>query len=189
MAMEPRFTIRDAPSVSTHQIIEESLMAMHNGPPPFQWIKNDGSSLMGCYAPLSYSPSVVRGFFEVARAVYGSVKPRNRELAILGLLSILDAPYVVYCHRSVASKVGITDEQYEHGLGGNVPNGLNEEEAMAYSLGRILTTLTGLLNESDWRKVISKLDKDQVVGIIHTIGGYRWVALLEQVNGEDRRWS
>jgi 4-carboxymuconolactone decarboxylase len=131
----------------------------------------------------SYSPSVVQAFFEVARAVYGSVTPRNRELAVLGLCSILDAPYVVYCHRRVANKAGITDEQYECGLAGDVPNGLTEEEAMAYRLGRTFTSLTAPLDELTWRNAISKLDRAQVVGIIHVIGGYRWVALLEQVNG------
>jgi 4-carboxymuconolactone decarboxylase len=134
-------------------------------------------------------PSVAQRFFDVAKTVYKAVSPRNRELAILGLCSILDAPYIAYCHRSIAGQLGITNDQYEHGIVGQIPGGLNEEEIMAYRLGRILTALTGPLDDSIWRDITSKMDKAQVVGIIHTIAGYRWVALLEQVNGEDRRWS
>jgi len=117
------------------------------------------------------------------------VKPRNRELAILGLSSILDVPYVVYCHRGVAEHVGLTKEQYDEGLGGKVPQGLTEEEEMAYRVGRILTAQTGPLDDQTWQDITSKMDKTEFVGILHVISGYRWVSLLEQANGEDRRWK
>lgn len=134
-----------------------------------------------------------RQFFELAKLCYspdpGAAKPRNRELAILGLTSILDVPYAIYCHRGVSEKVGLTSEQYEDGLAGRVPKGLDGEESMAYRLGRILTTLNGPLDEETWQEVTSVMEKSEFVGILHTIAGYRWVALLEQVNGEDKRWT
>lgn len=117
------------------------------------------------------------------------VKPRNRELATLGLASVLDVPYVVYCHRMVTAKLGLTAEQYEDGLAGRVPQDLSEEECMAYRLGRILTMLKGPLDDKTWQEATSKMDKAEIVGIVHTVAGYRWIALLEQVGGEDRRWT
>lgn len=60
---------------------------------------------------------------------------------------------------------------------------------MAYRLGRILTQLTGPLDDATWQEAISKMEKTEIVGIIHTVAGYRWVALLDFANGEDRRWS
>jgi alkylhydroperoxidase family enzyme len=117
------------------------------------------------------------------------VKPRNRELAVLGLASVLDVPYVVYCHRRVAAKFGVTDEQYQDGLDGKVPQGLTEEEGMAYRLGRILTTITGRLDDATWEEATSKMDKAQIAGVVQTVSGYRWVAMLEQVNGDTRRWA
>ncbi len=44
---------------------------------------------------------------------------------MLGLASVLDVPYVVYCHRKVAAKFGVTDEQYQEGLAGTLPQGLD----------------------------------------------------------------
>ncbi|KAI0415235.1 hypothetical protein F5X98DRAFT_347362 [Xylaria grammica] len=180
-----RFPIAEAPDLSARQTIEESLESMHGGPPPFQWVQGDGQSLMGCYAPLCHTPLVAKQFFVMAKIVYSpdAVKPRNRELAILGLASVLDVPYIVSCHRNVASGVGLTPDQYAEGLAGKVPTGLTEEESTAYRLGRTLTILTGKLDDNTWRDTLSKMPKPEVLGIVHTIAGYRWVALLEQVNG------
>ncbi|KAI1771754.1 hypothetical protein F4818DRAFT_203130 [Hypoxylon cercidicola] len=187
--MAPRFPIDEAPDPAARQVMEESLATMHGGAPPFQWIEEDGKSLLGPYAPLCYSPIITRQFWPLAKSCYNptAVKPRNRELAILGLSSVLDVPYIVYCHRGVAEHVGLTTQQYEDGLAGKVPGGLSEEEAMAYRLGQILTKLTGPLDDATWQEVTSKMDKAEVVGVLHIVAGYRWVALLVSVNGEDRR--
>lgn len=116
------------------------------------------------------------------------MKPRNRELAIIGLASVLRVSYVILCHRHVARKVGLTEEQFEDGIAGKVPQDLSDEEALAYRLGRILTTLQGPLDEATWREVTEKMSKTEFMGIVHTVAGYRWVSLLDQVNA-DTRWD
>ncbi|KAI2780683.1 hypothetical protein F4815DRAFT_469857 [Daldinia loculata] len=189
--MAPRFPSSDAPNLGSQKAVENALLTMHGGPPPFRWIDDDGFSMLGCYAPLCYSPIFVDQFFKLAKTVYDSslVKPRNRELAIIGLASVLDVPYIVYCHRGLAGKVGITDLQYEEGMAGNVPRGLSEEEAMSYRLGRILPTLTGPLDDATFNEATSKMERSQMVGVLHTVAGYRWVAMLEHVNGDMRTWT
>ena len=134
-------------------------------------------------------PTIAQQFFETAKTVYGVVNPRHRELAILGLCSILDVPYVVYCHRHIALNLGLTGEQYDDGLAGKVPGDLTEKEAMVYRLGRILTALVGPLDEKTWQETTEIMEKTEFLGVVHTVAGYRWVALLEQVGGEDRRWG
>ncbi|KAI1371687.1 hypothetical protein F4677DRAFT_288076 [Hypoxylon crocopeplum] len=188
--MPHRFPFDEAPDPSARQIMEDALHIMHGGPPPFEWIGEDGTSMLGCYGPLCYSPLMAQKFFEWAKAAYGSkiMKPRNRELAILGLASILDVPYVIHTHRSVAFRTGITPEQYDDAVAGRLPQGLSGEECMAYNLGRILTNLTGPLDDETWEDVTSKMNKAEVVEIIHIIAGYRCVALMEQVNGKGSRW-
>lgn len=89
----------------------------------------------------------------------------------------------------MAAKVGLTAEQYTDGLAGQVPKDLTEEESMAYRLGCILTTLNGPLDDATWQEVTSVMEKSEFVAILHTVAGYRWVSLLEQVNGEDHRWA
>jgi hypothetical protein len=96
---------------------------------------------------------------------------------------------VVYCHREVALKLGLTAEQCDDAVAGRVPKDLTEEESMAYRLGRILTTLDGPLDDATWQEVTSTMEKSEFVAILHTVAGFRWVSLLVQVNGEDRRWE
>lgn len=137
----------------------------------------------------SYTPKIAQQFFDTAKTVYGSVDPRLRELSILGLTSVLDVPYIKYCHRQVALKAGLTVEQYDDGLAGKAPRDLSEKEAMAYRLGRHLTTITGPLDDELWKEVTSKMSKLEFLGVVHSVAGYRWVALLEHVGGEDQEWT
>ena len=51
--MVSRFPFEEAPDTSAKEIMEAALLKMHGGlHPPFQWIEDDGRSLLGCYAPL-----------------------------------------------------------------------------------------------------------------------------------------
>ncbi|KAI1326780.1 hypothetical protein F5Y16DRAFT_374015 [Xylariaceae sp. FL0255] len=186
-----RFPIDESPDPLAREVMEQSLAKMHNGNPPFRYTDEDGKSLVGCYAPLCYSPIITRQFFALAKACYdpAAVKPRNRELAIMAFCSIMDVPYIVYCHRGCANKVGLSDEQYDEGCAGHMPSELNEEEQMVYQLGRTLTALTSRLDDKTWEETVSKLGKAELVGVIHIIAAYKWVALLAQVNGDDERWT
>ncbi|OTA66657.1 hypothetical protein K449DRAFT_430971 [Hypoxylon sp. EC38] len=189
--MAPRFPIDESPDPEIKQVIEESLLKMHHGAPQFNYTENDGESLLGCYPPLCYSPIITRQFFALAKACYdpAAVSPRARELAILGLASVMNVPYIVYCHRGVAGQAGISSQQYDEGLTGQVPKGLSKGEEMAYKLGRTLTTLTSRLDDDTWQEATSTLGKAEVVGITHIVAAYRWVALLAQLNGDDERWT
>ncbi|KAI0392948.1 hypothetical protein F5Y17DRAFT_333018 [Xylariaceae sp. FL0594] len=186
----PRFPLDQSPDPEAREVMTESLAKMHDGKPPFEYIAVDDGSLVGCYAPLCYSPIITREFFALAKACYNpaAVNPRYRELAIMGFASIVSVPYIAYCHRSCANKVGLSDEQYDDGLAANMPKGLTEEEELVYELARTLTTLSTRLDDSTWNKATSKLGKAEVVGVVHIVAAYKWVALLAQVNGDDERW-
>ena len=110
-------------------------------------------------------------------------KPRNRELAILGLSSVVKIPLIIREHRSLCAQLGITTEQFEEGLAGKVPKGLSEEEDVAYRLGRILVMLECPLDNPTWKEATEKMTKSELVGVVHVVGGYRWITLLAQVNG------
>ncbi|KAI0973528.1 AhpD-like protein [Xylaria arbuscula] len=189
--MAPRFPFDESPDPEAREVIEQALEKMHSGVPPFKFTEDDNKTLVGCYAPMCYSPIITRQFFALAKACYDptAVKPKIRELAILGFASIMHVPYIVYCHRGCAEQVGLTSEQYAAGLTGETPSGLSEPEAMAYQLARILTQLTSRLDDNTWNAATEKLEKAEVVGITHIVAGYRWVALLAQLNGDDNRWE
>ena len=84
-------------------------------------------------------------------------------------------------HRVLSAKVGITNEQYEDGLSGRVPRDLSEEEDMVYRLGRKLIRLESSLDNDTWSEAVGKMAKSEIVGVVHVVSGYRWLALLAQV--------
>jgi hypothetical protein len=129
---------------------------------------------------------MAEGLFELAQTLSksGTVKPRNRELAILKLASVIKAPYIAFCHRDTASRLGISDGQWHQGLAGQIPEGLSEEERLVYRLGRILLLATEPLSEDIWQDAIGVVSKVEFVGIVHVVGAYRWVSLLDLVHAE-----
>lgn len=137
----------------------------------------------------SYSPAMAEGLFELGKTLSnsGTVKPRNRELAILGLASVIKAPYIAFCHRDMASKLDITDEQWDQGLAGQTPEGLSEQERLVYRLGRTLPLATEPLDEGTWQEALTVMTKVELVGIVHVVSAYRWVSLLDLVHA-DPNW-
>ncbi|ETS74931.1 hypothetical protein PFICI_13415 [Pestalotiopsis fici W106-1] len=128
---------------------------------------------------------MVEPLFQAGRALFNPriCKPRNRELALLGLTSIRKVPLIVHCHRSVCQSIGITTEQYEDGLAGRFPQGLSEEEIMAYKLGRVFTKIESRLDDAIWKEATEKMTKSEAAGIAHVVGGYLWMTLLANING------
>jgi 4-carboxymuconolactone decarboxylase len=118
-----------------------------------------------------------------------TVKPRNRELAILGMLSIISAPFVLYAHRLIALRLGITDDQYTTGLQGSTPADLNGEEKMAYCLGRVLADLKGPLGDEVWAEAIHEMGRKEALGVVHAVGSYVYICMLTNVNGRDDRFG
>ncbi|QRD92132.1 hypothetical protein F9C07_13368 [Aspergillus flavus] len=65
----------------------------------------------------------------------------KRELAVLAVMTEYDAPYVLYAHSEIALAAGLSREQIQQAVDGMVPDGLDEQEAMVYSLVLKLATL------------------------------------------------
>ncbi|KAI1129794.1 hypothetical protein F5Y10DRAFT_237657 [Nemania abortiva] len=183
--MDTRFPLQEAPNPSARKVIESCIATMNLDHSVNSWFDERTQALRGPYAALSYSPYMVEPLFVSGRMLYNHeiCKPRNRELAIMGLLSLYDAPVIAAEHRHIAAQIGISSEQFGEGLAGNEPTGLSEEECMAYKLGRILPTLRGPLEYSIWKEVNEKMPKSELVGVCHIVGGYRWMTLLEQIGG------
>lgn len=119
-------------------------------------------------------------------------KPRNRELAVTGFISVTKVPYMQHCHMIVGEKkanLNFTPEQLKDALAGRMPQDLSEEEQAAYSLGRLLATLRTPMDDHTWEEYAGKLQRSEIVGITNFVGVYQWLALLTHINGVDHRWD
>ncbi|KAH7304049.1 AhpD-like protein [Stachybotrys elegans] len=189
--MASRFPLMQAPDPEIHKMIASILTEIHNGPPAFPILQEDGDTMLGPYAAFSYTPEMAKAFFTMSKTCYSPehIKPRNRGLAIMALCSVFHLPYIVYCHRIVGQKLGFSDQQIDDAMAGKEPQGLTSEESAAYRLGRVLSTDTGPISDAVFDDISSNMDKSQVVAVTNIVGGYLWIAKLVQVNGHDSRWG
>lgn len=116
------------------------------------------------------------------------LKPRYRQLAIMAVISVTKVPLINHCHRQLSAAMGFSAEQYDQGISGQTPPGLSEEEMVVYELSRQLVLLNEPLDEASWAKARSKLDKPDIVALVHVVTSYRWISLLDMVNA-DSSWS
>jgi 4-carboxymuconolactone decarboxylase len=81
-----------------------------------------------------YSPEICGSFLELQkedrRGANHSLE-RTRQVVILTVGSVWKAPYELYAHSAVAAKVGLTKEQIDSLVSGQIPYGLNEDELLA----------------------------------------------------------
>lgn len=108
--------------------------------------------------------------------------PREKELAILAVLSEYDAPYVLYAHSEISLRAGLSKEQIQDAVDGKLPQGLEEKEATAYSFAVKLAKLHGPMDSETFENAAKILGRDRVAGLVHTVSGFIYVAMLTNVS-------
>ncbi|KAI0156747.1 AhpD-like protein [Hypoxylon sp. FL1284] len=185
--MAHRFPLDKAPDPSVRQRFEQLILEAHGNHSHSQVsaIEEDGQSMSGPYAAFSYTPDVASDFLAMGKTAFSPnhVRPRMRELAILAMCSVIDAPYIRDEHIKLSNALGLTTEQCNDAVAGVAPKGLSEEETAGYELGRLFSTITRPLEDEAWENVTLRMQKSEIVGIANIIGGYKWLALLVQING------
>ena len=89
--------------------------------------------LIGPFNATLYSPEICGSFLALQKIEeeQTTLSKRTRQVVILTVGSVWKAPYELYAHSAVASKVGLTKEQIDSLVSGQIPYGLNEDELLA----------------------------------------------------------
>jgi len=86
---------------------------------------------------------LIEPWFKLAFAVTGQKRftPRERELSILAVLAVYDAPYVLYAHSEIAVVAGLSKDQVQQAVQGKAPDNLSEQEAMLPQFSDVASVL------------------------------------------------
>ncbi|KOC08604.1 hypothetical protein AFLA70_686g000371 [Aspergillus flavus AF70] len=136
-------TISAEERTPTTDFIEQGIrQTFAKGPSQVEWKDASGTTL-GPYAALPYTDDLVKPWFTLAFAITRQERftLKERELAVLAVMTEYDAPYVLYAHSEIALAAGLSREQIQQAVDGMVPDGLDEQEAMVYSLALKLAKL------------------------------------------------
>lgn len=107
---------------------------------------------------------------------------REKELCIFAVLSEYDVPFVLHAHSQIGLWAGFSEEQVQRAVHGKLPDGLDPRESEIYSLAVTLAKLRGPLSDRRFEQARGLLQRDEVVGVVHIVSGYVYVAMLSNVS-------
>ncbi|TEY78485.1 hypothetical protein BOTCAL_0048g00110 [Botryotinia calthae] len=145
--------------------------------------KDAEGNYYGPYSSLVYTPELVNPWFNIAFAVnrQDRISRRERELAILAVLSVYNAPYVLYAHSRISRKANFSEEQVSNASHGIVPGDLTEEEVVAYTTALKLAGSKGPLDSEIWEQAQKVLGREKIAGLAHVVSGFIYVSILTNI--------
>jgi len=95
--------------------------------------KDRQGHLIGPFNATLYSPEICGSFLALQKLEeeHTSFSKRTRQVVILTVGAVWNAPYELYAHSAVAAKVGLTAQQIDSLVSGHNPEGLSEDELTA----------------------------------------------------------
>jgi 4-carboxymuconolactone decarboxylase len=156
-------------------------------------VRTDAGHLIGPFNPTLLNPGIGSSFLElqVAEEKYTSLSQRTRQVVILTVGAVWQAPYELYAHSAVARRARLSDHAVRTLAGGAVPADLSAEEAMAHRIARALS-VEHRLDETLYREAEGQFGAAGIGDIAVLTGIYHIVcavlsafAIPAPVNGAD----
>lgn len=134
--------------------------------------------LIGPFNPSLLNPAVATAFLtlQAAEQQHTSLDERVRQVVILTVGAVWQAPYELYAHSAVARQAGLADTAIAELAGGGEPGELTESQRAAHRLTRQLST-RHRVDQTVYRHAEQILgsagvfDITMLAGIYHTVCG------------------
>jgi 4-carboxymuconolactone decarboxylase len=136
----------------------------------------EGERLIGPFNAALLTPAISWAFTDLAVAEQKntSLSKRSREIIILTVGAVWQAPYELYAHCAVARHVGLSDDAVRTLADGGLPSDLTAAETVVHRVARALT-LEHRLDDALYREAEALLGADGIMetailtGIYHTV--------------------
>jgi alkylhydroperoxidase family enzyme len=105
----------------------------------FQSKTRDGR-LIGPFNPVLFSPEIASRFLDlqIAEQQHTTLSDRVRQMVILAVGAVWNAPYELYAHSAAARHAGIAEDAVRKLAAGELADGVSRDEAIAYRYAREL---------------------------------------------------
>ncbi|CAL8578609.1 hypothetical protein XPA_004378 [Xanthoria parietina] len=181
--MSHRFPPIPSIDLSPDQRVATTKLSQMFGDNPVFKYQNEDGSMIGPYSVLLYTPNLIEPWFGLASSVtkQGILEPRGKELAILAVTAVYEAPYVLYAHHLIGASIGLSEEEISNASKGRLSDTLTESEAVTFSIAYELAAGRGPLSESSWNRALTVLGREKIAGIAHLVSGYVYTSILLNV--------
>jgi 4-carboxymuconolactone decarboxylase len=141
-------------------------------------IVDEAGRLVGPFAVMLLTPEVGNAMQQVGAKIRFSaaLTARERELAILSVAGGLRCEFERLAHEPAAIAAGLTRDQVDAVLAGQVPGGLSDDEALITRLARVMTA-DRTLADADYESGVTALGRERLAGLTWLVGYYAALAL------------
>lgn len=134
--------------------------------------------LIGPFNPSLLSPRIATAFLKLqtVEEQHTCLDERVRQVVILTVGAVWQAPYELYAHSAVARRTGLSQTAIAELASGKIPDDLNEKERAAQQFAWTLST-THHVDDDTYRQVeqifgdAGIVDITMLTGIYHTVCG------------------
>ena len=105
-------------------------------------VSTQAGQLIGPFNPALLTPGISSAFFDLALAEqkHTSLTKRSREVVILTVGAVWQAPYELYAHCAVGRDAGLSDDAVHTLADGGLPKDLSDDETVAHRVARALAS-------------------------------------------------
>ena len=164
--------------------VHDGIAALVGGSQRQVTMTNKDGALIGPFPPMLHYPQFGVPALTLIRSLdnFAKLDKRVREVAILTVGSSFGARFVLYAHEIMGAAFGLSSASIATLASGSCPDGLNEQETVAYSIARTLAN-GHVVPDSTYNYAVRVLGKDEVAELFFLIGGYCLLAMI--LNGFD----
>ena len=145
-------------------------------------ITDADGQLLGPFAVMLLSPEVGNAVQQVGAKIRfdTALTGRQRELAILSVAGVLRSDFERLAHEPAARALGLSQEQIDAVLTGQIPGDLPADEATVGRLARAMTD-DRTLSDEDYADGIAVLGRERLAELTWLVGYYGALALALSV--------
>lgn len=141
--------------------------------------RTDAGQLIGPFNPILLNPAIGSSFleFQLTEERHTSLSPRTRQVIILTVGGVWQAPYELYAHSAVARQAGLSDDAVHTLAEGALPLDLSDHEAVAHRVARTLS-VEHRLDEALYHEAERHFGPEGVADIAVLTGSYHTVCAM-----------
>ena len=135
--------------------------------------------LIGPFNPALLTPGISSAFMDLAVAEqrHTSLSKRSREVIILTVGAVWQAPYELYAHCAVGRQVGLSGDEVRTLSDGGRPESLTDGETVAHRVARALS-IEHRLDEALYREAEALLGSQGIMEAVILTGIYHLVCAI-----------
>jgi alkylhydroperoxidase family enzyme len=137
------------------------------------------TELPGYTLLLARHPALLKGQFDMGAALFsGRLPARERELAVLRIGWLLQAPYEWGEHVDISQRYGVTKEEIDRVTRGSAAPGWSEHDAaILRAVEEMLARQT--VSDSTWATLAKTWDEQQLIEFPIVVGQYAGIAIVQ----------